>query len=181
MEKEKLRKLIAQELKALSDADRLWADNETCRLICEHELVKGASVVVAFWPLPDEVDIRSAVRKLHEKEKVVLLPHVISDSEMELCLYDGDSSLHPGAYGIMEPTLKAMHKLTSIDVILVPGRAFDKDGNRLGRGKGYYDRFLAENFNVPTVGICYPSQIVDYVPNDKNDIKIKEILWKISK
>lgn len=181
MLKTRLRKQIAQELKALSSAEKQQMSAEACQTICQHEQIAKAHTIVAFWPLPDEVDVRPAIRQLHAAGKRVLLPHVVSDTEMELCLYDGDATLKEGAFGILEPTLRVSDILEESAVVLVPGRAFDACGNRLGRGKGYYDRFLSRNADVHTIGVCYKTQVVNSVPNDKYDIQVKEILWKISR
>lgn len=190
MEKKRLRRQISQEIRERSSAELSKLSNDTCSRILSHPKVVDAATVVAFWPLPDEVDIRPAVRELYRQGKTVFLPRVVSDTEMVLCLYEGDNSLTEGAYGIMEPTVDneqlAINNYdclcSSKDVVaLVPGRAFDSQGHRLGRGKGYYDRFLAECPDVHTIGVCFPFQVIDNVPNNSHDIAIKEVIWKISK
>ena len=59
---------------------------------------------------------------------------------------------------------------------MVPGVAFDPKGNRLGRGRGYYDRFLSQHPDVPTIGICFDFQLVEKVPTDPNDIQMDAVL-----
>lgn len=95
-----------------------------------------------YCSLPDEVYTMDMIHRLHEEGKEIVLPKVISDCEMELREYDGDADLEVGSFGIMEPCGKLFTDYEDIDVAVIPGMAFDKDGNRLGRGKGYYDRFL---------------------------------------
>ena len=107
--------------------------------------------------------------------KKVLLPKVVSDTEMVLCRYTGRDSLQKGAFGIMEPTGPVMpkEKYNDIKVVLVPGVAFDKENRRLGRGKGYYDRFLS-SFSQPRCavfyGVCFDFQRVDAIPADEHDV-----------
>ena len=95
-----------------------------------------------YCSLPDEVYTMDMIHRLHGEGKKIVLPKVISDCEMELREYDGDADLEVGSFGIMEPCGKLFTDYEDIDVAVIPGMAFDKDGNRLGRGKGYYDRFL---------------------------------------
>lgn len=197
MEKKRLRRLMSQELRAYTSAEQTLLSEDTCSLILSNPRVIAADTVVAFWPLPDEVDIRPAIRELYQQGKTVLLPRVVSDTEMVLCLYEGDDSLTEGAYGIMEPAIGSeqfsmnneQFVMNNYDclcslgavAVLVPGRAFDHDGHRLGRGKGYYDRFLASCPEAHTIAVCYPFQIIDNVPTNQYDIPVKELIWKISK
>ena len=81
-----------------------------------------------------------------------------------------------GAYGIEEPTGALFTDYATIDLVIVPGVAFDRDGNRLGRGKGYYDRLLPRIPSAYKVGICFPFQIVEEVPAEPFDIRMDEII-----
>lgn len=100
----------------------------------------------------------------------MLLPRVTNDTDMELRRYTGTDDLQKGAFGIMEPIGAVFTDYATIDVAVVPGMAFDRDGHRLGRGKGYYDRFLARIPHVYKIGLCFAWQLVDCVPTDANDI-----------
>ena len=95
---------------------------------------------------------------------------------MELRRYTGTSSLQPGAYGIMEPVGERFTDYATIDIAVVPGMAFDAQGHRLGRGKGYYDRFLAKVPDVYKIGLCFSWQMVDEVPSEANDIMMDEVV-----
>lgn len=90
------------------------------------------------------------------KEKI-LLPVVIGN-DLELRVYTSPADLAIGAYGIEEPTGALFTDYATIDLVIVPGVAFDRDGNRLGRGKGYYDRLLPRIPSAYKVGICFPFQ-----------------------
>ena len=64
----------------------------------------------------------------------------------------------------------------SIELVVVPGMAFDKQGHRLGRGKGYYDRLLPKLTNAYKLGVCFPYQYIEEVPTDEHDIRMDEVL-----
>ena len=160
-------------------------------------LLAEASVIMAYYSLPDEVCTHQLIDELVAEGKTVLLPKVIDGETMELRRYTGRDDLEEGAYHILEPVGELFKDYASIDVVLVPGLAFDAAGHRLGRGRGYYDRFLegtdgtdpnADVFDsaegsVPrtqvrpvsktprtkTLGLCFDFQKVDVVPTDAHD------------
>ena len=131
--------------------------------------------IVAYYSLPDEVCTHQLLDELVAAGKTVYLPKVVNETEMVLCQYTGRDSLQKGAFGIMEPTGPVLpkDKYEDIRVVLVPGMAFDKENHRLGRGKGYYDRFL-NSFPKPRhavfYGVCFDFQCVDAIPVDEHDV-----------
>ena len=135
-----------------------------------------AQTILLYSALPDEVQTQSLLDELTEAGKTVLLPKVVSSEDMELHRYTGASSLQSGAYGIMEPVGTRFTDYAAIDVAVVPGMAFDAQGHRLGRGKGYYDRFLAKLPGVYKIGLCFSWQMVDEVPCDEHDITMDEVM-----
>lgn len=137
-------------------------------------LLHEAQTVVAYYSLDDEVDTHTLIDELLAVGKTVYLPKVVSDEEMVLCRYTGSESLQQGAFGIMEPIGPSMPTNTTIDVVLVPGMAFDAQGHRLGRGKGYYDRFLIAlpHPRPQLIGVCFDFQKVDFVPTEPFDVAV---------
>ena len=98
--------------------------------------------------------------------------------ELELHIYDATSMTREGAFHIQEscgPVLPESEYGT-IDLAIIPGVAFDLNGNRLGRGKGYYDRLLPK-LSCHTIGICYPYQLIDEVPHEPHDVPVDEIIY----
>ena len=139
-------------------------------------------VVMAFWPLPDEVDVRPLIDRLVAEGRTVVLPKVTGDETMELRRYTSQADLSEGAFHILEPVGEPFVDYEQIDVALVPGVAFDAAGHRLGRGRGYYDRFLAEHLAPRTshlaprlIGVCFPFQRVAVVPVDAHDVVLDQI------
>ena len=168
-----IRKLKKQHLK-----DHGSCSLDLCRLLAtEHENDScNLHTILLYFALPDEVPTQKLLDQLVEQGKTVLLPRVISDTDMELRCYTGRHDLQTGAYGIMEPTGELFTDYPSIDVAIVTGMAFDTEGHRLGRGKGYYDRFLARVPNLYKVGLCFSWQIVDCVPSDEYDVVMDKVV-----
>ena len=144
--------------------------------LSRHPRLADAHTVLLYSALPDEVPTLPLLNRLTTEGKTVLLPRVVSDTDMELRRYTGPNDLEPGAFGIMEPTGELFTDYDLIDVAVVPGMAFDREGHRLGRGKGYYDRFLAQLPHIYKIGICFPFQLVDKVPADAHDMLMDEVV-----
>ncbi len=139
-----------------------------------HPAFKAAGTVLLYHSLPDEVDTHDFIRRWCGKKRIVL-PVVVGD-ELELRLYTSEKDLAIGAYGIAEPVGDTFTDYSSIAFIAVPGVAFDRRGNRLGRGKGYYDRLLPRLPHARKVGICFPYQLVESVPAEVFDIRMDEVI-----
>lgn len=136
-----------------------------------------ARVVLAYYSLPDEVCTHQLIDDLVAEGKVILLPKVIDQAAMELRRYAGPYDLVEGAFGIMEPIGEPFTDYSLIDVALIPGIAFDAQGHRLGRGRGYYDRFLNSMEARPQLlGLCFDFQKVAFVPFDAYDIPVDAVV-----
>lgn len=146
------------------------------RRLLSHPRLAESKTVMLYLSLPDEVDTHTLVDTLLCMGKRVLLPVVVGEGVMRVCLYTGKDSLAVGAYGIQEPTGAPYEDLADIDVVVVPGMVFDSFGHRLGRGKGYYDRFLTRIPHAYKIGMCFDFQKVEHVPTDANDVSVDEVL-----
>ena len=134
-----------------------------------------SQTVMAYWPLPDEVDIRPLIAHLIAEGHSVLLPKVLDDEHMEVRRYRSEADLAEGAFHIMEPVGETFTDFDQIDIVLVPGMAFDAAGHRLGRGRGYYDRFLSAHSRLYKMGVCFPFQRVAEVPFEEHDVCMNEV------
>ena len=139
-------------------------------------MLAGAKTVMAYYSLPDEVCTHELVDELVAEGKTVVLPRVVGDGRMELRQYTGRSDLSEGAFHIMEPCGMLFTDYGRINIALVPGMAFDARGHRLGRGRGYYDRFFADCPGIYKIGVCFDFQKVAEVPVDANDIPVDEVV-----
>lgn len=165
---------------ASEDSKQEWS-RLLCQQIYDNPKVREADILVLFSPLPDEVDIMPLVDTLHEQGRVVLLPRVTGDIEMELYRYHGPESLAMGAFGIMEPIASSDHLVTLTPssgsvIAIIPGVGFDVSGNRLGRGRGYYDHFLSHHPYIYKIGVCHPYQYLLKIPHAPHDVSMNEVV-----
>jgi 5-formyltetrahydrofolate cyclo-ligase len=135
-----------------------------------------ANCILLYSSLPDEVQTKKLIDRWWEK-KTILLPVVI-ENDLELRSYRGPQYMIEGAFHISEPTGPAFTDFAHIDLAIIPGVAFDKEGNRLGRGRGYYDRLLSRlsAFSIYKIGLCFPFQKICSIPHEMHDIAMDEIL-----
>lgn len=170
MRKDELRQLIRQQKRQFTPAQL----EELSLPVLERlrSYLTEAYVIMAYYSLPDEVFTHQFLDDLVAEGKMVLLPKVIDDETMELRCYTGRDDLQEGAFHIMEPVGALFTDLALIDVVLVPGVAFDAQGHRLGRGKGYYDRFLQSVSDIKKIGVCFDFQKVEQVPSEAHDIVV---------
>ena len=129
-------------------------------------LWQSSAMIAAFSALSDEPD---ALDPWPQKKRVAL-PR-ISDADLTFHWVACREELRPGRFGISEPPAEASEAGNGFDLILVPGLAFDLRGGRLGRGKGYYDRFLPTASGL-RVGVCFEDQIVEAIPGEPHDVRM---------
>ena len=176
-QKEQLRRAIADRIARMTEEER-GADGRT---ICHALLprIPRGSAVAVYVPLADEADIRALLQELLDRGDPVFLPRY-SEGELAFHRVRALDGLAPGAFGIPEPPREAEaldpHALA---VALVPGRAFDRSGNRLGRGRGGYERWIAGATAAKQaahfIGVCLTCQIVPAVPAEAHDEKMDVI------
>lgn len=170
--KTEIRKHIADLKKLHTEEELKVLSTAVMENVEENVILKCAKTVLVYHSLPDEVYTHDFVEKWC-KEKTILLP-VVTGNDLELRVYSGKECLKKGSYGILEPQGETFEDLSSIDVAIIPGVSFDKNGNRLGRGKGYYDRFL-KKLNTFRIGVCFDFQLSEEIPHDEHDVAMDEI------
>ena len=176
-DKNSLRKEVRTRKKQFSTEELIKESRPLIQRVLNHPRLQSAKTVFLYNSLPDEVSTHDLIKQLHNEGMTILLPVVISDTEMELRLYRNPNSFETSSYGILEPIGEAFTDFSSIEFALIPGMAFDKERNRLGRGKGYYDRFLPLLTNAYKVGICFPFQFLPNIPTEETDIKVDECIY----
>jgi 5-formyltetrahydrofolate cyclo-ligase len=136
---------------------------------------KSARAIMFFVSFRSEVETVPMIRRVLDEGKRVILPKVKGKGLELFEINNFDKDVSPGAWGILEPCEIAPAKLDDLDIIIVPGAAFDEQGNRLGYGAGFYDKLLSV-FKKPTVALAFEEQIVPNVPADPHDVPVKKIV-----
>ena len=125
-----------------------------------------------YWSLDDELPTHQFIEKWSANKQIIL--PAISGEDMILKKYSETKHLITGKLGISEPAIDGDYD-GKIDLVIVPGIAFDKSKNRLGRGKGFYDRYFNHN-EVYKIGICFNFQLLKTIPATLHDVKMDKII-----
>jgi 5-formyltetrahydrofolate cyclo-ligase len=152
-------------------------DNARRSALVQEHIVKSkefqsAQIIGAYFATGSEVKTDLLIEEAKRLGKVVALPRTEGDL---INFYEMSSTgeLVAGRFGIMEPS--PTHPARTIDLLIVPGIAFDKKGYRLGYGKGYYDRYLSEKKPQFAIGLAYNFQLLESLPHDAHDAKMDAI------
>lgn len=173
-EKKELRRRIRACIAAHTPQELERMSEDVIAALERHPLFRSARSVMLYHSMPTEVDTRPLLQRW-ACSKELWLPLMEGD---RICAkrYKTAEDLQTGAFGIREPKQDAPSAdPQQLDLVVVPGMAFDRHGNRLGHGKGYYDRFLRP-LSVPRIGICFPFQLVEDVPHDELDCRMDEVI-----
>lgn len=176
MDKHTLRQIIKERKKKFSVDELIIQSMDITIQLEKHHLLHTARTILLYNSMPDEVNTHGLIASLHKQGRCVLLPRMKNEEDLELVRYKGKMGLRMSdRYGILEPEGEPFTEYESIDLAIIPGMAFTLDGERLGRGKGYYDRLLAKMPGVYKLGLCFPFQILDAIPSDENDVLMDEV------
>ncbi len=173
--KQPLRDRLKAALAGVAPPDVAVWSSAICARLVAWEVYQRASTVMLFAPIRGEADLGSVAADAERAGKRVCVPRSDWSSRRIDAAVAGFAQLKPGRHGLMEPPAGAPSApVTEIDLVLVPGLAFDPRGHRLGRGGGFYDRFLADPaLKATTCGIGFDLQLVDSVPVTPLDIPIQ--------
>ncbi len=147
------------------------------RRLIDMPAYQRARRIACYVSIKNEVDTRTVIQKTIGSGKQVGVPVTREEGSMDFQAILGLSDLRPVHYGLREPVPDPQKVLLphTIDLILVPGSAFDLFGHRIGSGGGYYDRFLVQTEAV-RIGLSYGFQIIDRVPAEPHDVKMDLII-----
>lgn len=173
-EKSFLRRQLREQMKRLAPEERAAASGQIRRRLLEQPVWQTARSVLFYVPAAEEPDLWPLVDQALAQDKVVTLPRYAPAAGHYLAsrIRHGWSDLAPGQFGILEPTADCLiFDLKQLDLALVPGVGFSLDGGRLGRGKGYYDRLLAEVTGCKC-GVAFDCQVTAAFPLEPHDIRV---------
>jgi 5-formyltetrahydrofolate cyclo-ligase len=178
--KNAVRASMRAQLQALIDAERAARSTAACARILKSTAFQPALCVMLYIPLRSEIDVMSVALEAFRLGKVVCVPRIADGGKsmhaVEIKSID-DESMTSDALGVPVPRSgrEIMHE--SIDLVIAPGVAFDVRGGRLGRGGGFYDRFLAKaHRHTATLGVCFDFQLLDEIPTEANDIPVQAVV-----
>ena len=169
MNKENIRKELLSVRKSINNKEEL--STIIVNRILDLDIYQRSKVIALYNSFDNEVDTSYLIKK-SLLEKIVLLPRIEND-KMIFVKINNDTKYQKSNIGVMEPIGDVYSH--EIDLIIVPGVSFDKNLNRLGFGKGYYDRFLS-NQDIYKIGICFDKQLVNNLPVDNYDIKMDMVI-----
>jgi len=176
--KASLRKRIRKTLAAVPPSKRIEASGRIIALLKSHRYWKEASSILFFAPLPDEPDVWPLITDALSNGKTALLPRFNAAEKIYSAarVQNIDRDTVIGQFGIREPAPACGEvQLSEVDLVLVPGLAFDTHGNRLGRGMGHYDRLLPGVRGIKC-GIAFEEQLVEEIPLHSWDVKLNCVL-----
>ena len=163
----------------MKDGIRQELSEQACKLLMELEYYQRAKTVMAYIPLPDELNIVPALRAAWQNGKTIVMPRIIWEKHelKPIVTHNLDSDLIAGRHGLREPAGEQEIGLEQIDLVIVPAVGFDRRGHRMGRGGGFYDRFLARpRLKARTIGITFDQQVLEELPVLSHDQRVQMVV-----
>ena len=170
-----LRNILRERRAGLSNDDILHSSNIITDTLIESDLFQTCNSLFAYLDVRNEVHTRPLIDFCFKTGKPVFVP-VTQKYEMFFSEIHSFSELEDSLYGIPSPKNPILTEPDPGSLFVVPGLGFDKCGNRIGYGAGFYDKYLCCRSRLHLVGFCFESQLEDELPADKNDIRMDSVL-----
>jgi 5-formyltetrahydrofolate cyclo-ligase len=135
-----------------------------------------AKNILCYWSLSDELPTHDFLAKWLGKKNFFLPRARKDDYDLDVVYFEGKEKMKRGAYNILEPIGDAISDFHTLDLIIIPGVAFSSKGDRMGRGKGFYDRLLKKIDDCYKIGVGYNFQLKEYIPTEPHDVRINTVL-----
>ena len=169
-----MRCAIRNRKQSLSAAEISRRSHLLCQLVLQTDAYRKAKTICGYLPFNQEVDLTPLLRQALEDGKQIALPKC-RNREMFFVLMSSLSAIQYTAFGVPEPMADGPVLCDETALIIVPGLVFDRFGYRIGYGGGYYDRFLSQEPNHPTIGLCYDFQLTDWLEPDDHDMPVDTV------
>ncbi|MFA7637558.1 MAG: 5-formyltetrahydrofolate cyclo-ligase [Monoglobales bacterium] len=176
LSKVEIRKILIEKRAQMSEAEVHEKSSAAADVFLSSGIYKNSDCIMIYMQLGNETDTSEIMKAAFRDGKKLVLP--VTDPkgfEITPVLIAEDTTFAQGTFSVTEPVGAKKANISDIDVVIVPGLSFDKKGNRLGFGKGCYDKFLI-NANALKVGYCYDFQVLDEIPADEHDIKMDYLI-----
>jgi len=176
--KKLMRSKILSRLKTQKEEDRDRKSRAIKTKLFRTKVFKKAKNVMFYIALKTEVNTEEMIKEAKKIGKNVTVPVCAGNrATLRPAILEDNARLKKGPYGVAEPETQRYIRLEDIDLVIVPGLAFDKKGRRLGRGKGCYDRFLKRlSKDTPAIGLAFDFQILPNVPSSPHDVNIRKVI-----
>lgn len=176
--KQQIRSKILLKLKTQKEDTRDKKSRRILRKLLRTDEFIKAKVVMFYITFDGEVNTEEMIKEARKLGKIVCAPVCKNRLTIRPCILDDNTGLKKGIYGICQPLVEKPINLEDLDLVIVPGVAFDKKGNRLGRGKGCYDRFLKMlPKDIATIGLAFDFQILPTIPTTKCDASVNKVIF----
>ena len=176
MDKKALRKEIRDQKRAMTEEMIVAKSEKLGELFAASELYQKAKSIYGYLPYNQEVRTVAMLEQAIRDGKRVAVPKCYGD-EMRFIWMEDLSKVEKGYAGIPEPVEDGPVADDHTARVLMPGLAFDPQGHRIGYGGGFYDRFLAEETEHPTLALCYDFQMLEHLETEEFDIPVDAVLW----
>ncbi len=176
MDKIQLRKEIREKKRAMTEEEICVRSKTLCEKFVKSDAYQNAKTIYGYLPYNQEVRTWDALKLAMQEGKRVAVPKVF-DKDMKFIYITDFSQIDTGYCGIPEPIADEPIAEDKTALVLMPGLAFDRDGRRIGYGGGFYDRFLSEEPDHPTLALCYDFQVKESLPTEEFDIPVDTVIW----
>ena len=176
MDKKALRTQIRAQKRAMTEEMIAEKSRRLGELFCSCQAYRRAKTIYGYLPYNQEVRTVPMLEQALKDGKRVAVPKCYGD-EMRFIFMDDLSKVEKGYAGIPEPIADDPVADDTTALVLMPGLAFDPEGNRMGYGGGFYDKFLAAEPNHPTLALCYDFQMLEHLDTEAHDIPVDTVLW----
>jgi len=179
--KQTIKSGILEKRKSFSKEEVREKSEQIKERLCSLDEFKKSKNILTYVSFNNEVDTINTIKGLLDKnEKKVIVPFVEKGNPiLQLSEIKDFNDLEPKTYGILEPMEYKIKKfdIGKLDLVIVPGVVFDKNGHRIGYGYGYYDRLLGKlNENATKIGLCYEFQLIEKIPEERHDVPMDIIV-----
>lgn len=176
MDKTELRKAIRQRKRAMTEEEIVAKSQALGKLLRQSEAYRNAKTIYGYLPYNQEVRTVPMLEQALAEGKKVAVPKCYGE-EMRFIYLEDLGKVEKGYAGIPEPIADGPVADDETALVLMPGLAFDPQGNRMGYGGGFYDKFLAAEPNHPTLALCYDFQMLPHLETEDHDIPVDVVLW----
>lgn len=173
--KNQLKEKILEKRNSLPKEEILEKSRKIKDALFNLEQYKKSKIIMFFVSFNSEANTHDMIKESLGR-KTLVVPKVMEHEIEPSVIIDFDSLIPSGKFGILEPIELMKIAYKNIDLVLVPGIAFDKEGHRIGYGFGYYDKFLRKVPKAVKIGLCFDFQVVDKVPREEHDVPVDFIV-----